>query len=105
MQFQQIRGATSVITYGGKKFLLDPFLAPKGAFPPVPSPYNDFSNPLVDLPLPVADIIAVDAVIVTHMHHFDHFDNFAAQALPKDMKMFVQSEKEASDMRALGFTK
>lgn len=35
MQFQQIRGATSIITYGGKKFLLDPFLAPKGAVPPL----------------------------------------------------------------------
>lgn len=104
MHFQQIRGATSVITYGGKKFLLDPFLAPKGTFPPVPSPYNNFPNPLVELPLPVEDIIAVDAVIVTHMHHFDHFDDNAAKALPKTMPMFVQSEKEAGDMRGLGFT-
>lgn len=104
MQFQQIRGATSVITYGGKKFLLDPFLAPKGTFPPVPSPYNNFSNPLVELPIPVRDIIAVDAVIVTHMHHFDHFDDNAAKALPKTMPMFVQSETEAGDMRKLSFT-
>ena len=104
MQFQQIRGATSRITYGGKTFLLDPFLAPKGAFPPVPSPYNDLANPLVDLPLPVEDIIAADAVIVTHMHHFDHFDDYAARALPRTMPMFVQSEKEAGDMKALGFS-
>lgn len=46
----------------------------------------------------------VDAVIVTHMHHFDHFDDNAAKALPKTMPMFVQSEKEAGDMRELGFT-
>lgn len=104
MHFQQIRGATSVITYGGKKFLLDPFLAPKGSLPPVPSPYNNFSNPLVELPIPVRDIIKVDAVIVTHMHHFDHFDDNAAKALPKTIPMFVQSEKEAEDMRMLGFT-
>lgn len=104
MQFQQIRGATSIIRFGGKKFLIDPFLAPKGAYPPVPSPYNAFSNPLVELPLPVSDIIAVDAVIVTHMHHFDHFDDHAAKALPKTMPMFVQSSKEADDMRNLGFT-
>ncbi len=104
MQFQQIRGATSVITYNGRKFLLDPFLAPKGAFPPIPSPYNNFTNPLVELPLPISEIIAVDAVIVTHMHHFDHFDDHAAKALPKTMPIFVQSAKEAKDMRMLGFT-
>lgn len=104
MLFQQVRGATSIITFSGKRFLIDPFLAPKGTFPPVPSPHNNFSNPLVELPLPVSEIIAVDAVIVTHMHHFDHFDNHAANALPKAMPMFVQSEKEAEDMRRLGFT-
>lgn len=103
MQFQQIRGATSIITLSGKKFLIDPFLAPRGTYPPVPSPYNSFSNPLVELPLPVSDIIAVDAVIVTHMHHFDHFDDYAAKALPRTLPLFVQSEKEANDMRGLGF--
>lgn len=103
MRFRQIRGATSVIAFGGKTFLLDPFLAPKGAFPPVPSPYNALPNPLVDLPVPVREITAVDAVIVTHMHHFDHFDGHAAEALPKTMPVFVQSPQEAGDMRALGF--
>ncbi len=104
MQFQQIRGATSIVTFGGKKFLIDPFLAPKGACPPVPSPYNNDNNPLVELPLPISDIVRVDAVIVTHMHHFDHFDAQAANALPKSMPMFVQSEREADDMRDLGFS-
>lgn len=103
MQFQQIRSATSIVTYGGQRFLVDPFFAPRGSCPPVPSPYNALANPLVELPLPVEAIIAVDAVIVTHMHHFDHFDAHAAQALPKAMPVFVQSEKEAGDMRALGF--
>lgn len=54
----------------------------------------------MDLPLPVDSLIAVDAVIVTHMRHFDET---AAQVLPKDMPVVVQSEKEAADMRALGF--
>ena len=103
MQFQQIRGATSIVTFGGRRFLIDPFFAPRGSCPPVPSPYNNLTNPLVDLPLPVDSLIAVDAVIVTHMHHFDHFDEAAARALPKDLPVFVQSEKEAADMRALGF--
>lgn len=104
MRFRQIRGATSVIAFGGKTFLLDPFFAPKGTFPPVPSPYNALPNPLVDLPLPVREIMAVDAVIVTHMHHFDHFDGHAAEVLPKTMPLFVQSPQEADDMRGLGFT-
>lgn len=103
MEFQQIRGATSIVGFGGKRFLIDPFFAPCGSTPPIPSPYNNFPNPLVELPLPVEEIIKVDAAIVTHMHHFDHFDDHAAKALPKDMPVFVQSEKEAADMRALGF--
>ena len=103
MEFQQIRGATSIVTYAGRRFLIDPFFAPMGSRAPVPSPYNETPNPLVELPLPVEDIVGVDAVIVTHMHHFDHFDDHAARAIPKALPVFVQSEKEADDMRALGF--
>lgn len=103
MEFQQIRGATSIVTFGGLRFLIDPFFAPKGSTPPIPSPYNDFPNPLAALPLPVEEIVRVDAAIVTHMHHFDHFDEHAARALPKSLPVFVQSEKEAADMAALGF--
>ena len=51
MEFQQIRGATSIVTFGGLRFLIDPFFAPKGSTPSSPSPYNDFPNPLVELPL------------------------------------------------------
>ena len=104
MKFQQIRGATSIITFAGKKFLLDPFLADKGTLPPVPSPRDATPNPLVDLPLPVASIVDVNAVVVTHMHHFDHFDAAARQAIPKAMPMFARNGAEARDMRALGFT-
>lgn len=31
MQFQQIRSATSIVTFGNVKFLIDPWLAPKDA--------------------------------------------------------------------------
>lgn len=104
MIFQQIRGATARITFGGKKFLLDPFFAPKCSHPPVPSRWNTNPNPLVELPLSIEDIIqGVNACIVTHMHHFDHFDPVAAKNLPKNMIMFVQSDKENEDMRQLGF--
>lgn len=104
MTFQQIRGATAIVTYDGKKFLIDPFLADKGSAPPIPSPHNQLPNPLVDLPLQKEEIVNVNAVIVTHMHHFDHFDEAARNAIRKDMPMFTQSGKEAQDMRGLGFT-
>lgn len=103
MQFQQIRGATVVVTFGGKRFLVDPFFAEKNSTPPVPSPYNNTPNPLVDLPVPVEQLVAVDAVIVTHMHHFDHFDETARNAIPKGKPMFTQNAGEDEDMRKLGF--
>lgn len=103
MNFTQIRGATSIITYAGERILIDPVFAPKGAFPPVPSPHNALRNPLVELPLPISDIIVVDAAIVTHMHHFDHFDDMAAKFLPKNIPVFTQDDEETEDMRALGF--
>ena len=103
MKFQQIRGATVVVTYGGKTFLVDPFFAKKGSTPPVPSPYNNSPNPLVELPVSVKELVSVDAVIVTHMHHFDHFDEAARDAIPKDKSIFTQSGSEAEDMRKLGF--
>lgn len=33
----------------------------------------------------------IDAVILTH-YHIDHFDEFAVQALPKDLKIYVQDD-------------
>ena len=103
MTFQQIRGATAIIDFKGSRFLIDPFFARKGTLPAVPSPCNYTPNPLVELPLPVKDIVAVDAVIVTHMHHFDHFDEAARDALDKELPVFTQDESEAGDMRAAGF--
>ena len=29
MKFQQIRSATAIVTFGGSRFLIDPWLAPK----------------------------------------------------------------------------
>ncbi|MCY9191071.1 MBL fold metallo-hydrolase, partial [Bacillus mojavensis] len=36
MNIQQIRNATLVVEYAGEKFLIDPMLAEKGAYPPFP---------------------------------------------------------------------
>lgn len=93
-----------MITYAGRKFLIDPCLADKGTFPPVPSAVNpDRWNPLVDLPVPLEELMAVDSVVVTHLH-FDHFDEMARKLLPKSVSLFARNEVEAEDLRSSGFT-
>lgn len=104
MKVTQIRNATLAIEYGGKKFLIDPMLSAKGAFPGFPGTVNSQqANPTVELPFALDDIIAVDAVILTHTH-LDHWDDAARQALPKTMPMLVQNEQDAREVREAGFT-
>lgn len=86
-----IRNATVILQYAGKKILVDPLLAAKGA-------YNPFAggerNPTVHLPLPVNDIIRdIDLVLVTHTHS-DHFDEVAKEVLPKAVKLIYQPANE-----------
>jgi L-ascorbate metabolism protein UlaG (beta-lactamase superfamily) len=104
MNITQIRNATLVVEYAGKKFLIDPMLAEKGTYPPFPNSIRqDQYNPLVSLPTSIDNIINnVDAVIVTHLH-LDHFDEVAQKILPKDIKMFVQNEEDATEVRNAGF--
>ena len=46
--------------------------------------------PMIDLPVPVEEIIKeVDAVIITHTLD-DHWDEFAAKNIPKYIPIFVQ---------------
>ncbi|WP_338787279.1 MBL fold metallo-hydrolase [Metabacillus sp. FJAT-53654] len=104
MNIQQIRNATIVVEYTGKKFLIDPFLAEKGTYPPFPNSLRqDQNNPLVSLPTSIDTIINnVDAVILTHLH-LDHWDDTAKEVLPKEIKMFVQNEEDAKEVRNAGF--
>ncbi|KKB34506.1 MBL fold metallo-hydrolase [Bacillus thermotolerans] len=104
MNIQQIRNATIVVDYAGKKFLIDPMLAEKGAYPPFPNaPRQDQNNPLVELPTSIDQIIKdIDAVIVTHLH-YDHWDEAAKEALPKEIKLFAQNEEDAAEIRNAGF--
>lgn len=105
MHIQQIRNATIIVQYAGKKFLIDPFLAEKGAYPPFPNSLRqDRFNPLVSLPVPLDEIVNdIDAVILTHLH-LDHFDEAAQKVLPKDIKMFVQNEEDAQEIQNADFT-
>ncbi|MDU9691728.1 MBL fold metallo-hydrolase [Priestia aryabhattai] len=104
MKITHIRNATLLVEYGGKTFLIDPMLAEKGTYPPFPNSIRqDQNNPLVSLPLSVEEIIeGIDAVILTHLH-LDHFDDAAKQALPNDIKMFVQNEEDGEVVKEAGF--
>ncbi|WP_066054667.1 MBL fold metallo-hydrolase [Robertmurraya korlensis] len=107
MNIQQIRNATTVVEYAGKKFLIDPMLAEKGAYPPMPNPASqapqgDQNFPLENLPTSINNIVNVDAVIVTHTHP-DHWDKAAKEILPKEIKIFVQNEEDATKIRNAGF--
>ncbi len=103
MDIQLIRNATLIVHYGGVRFLIDPFLAEQGTYPPFAnSPRQDQNNPLVGLPVDVQQLAEVDAVIVTHLH-LDHYDATAAEVLPHHIPMFVQSEADAERVRQDGF--
>ena len=100
----QVRNATLRIDYGGVRFLVDPLLAEKGAYPGFEGTANShLRNPLVPLPMPLGNIIEVDAVIMTHLHS-DHWDDAAKVRLPKSLPLFAQDERDAAQIRSAGFT-
>lgn len=99
----QVRNATLVINYAGKKILVDPMLAKKGTYPGFPGSANShLRNPLVELPIEVNKIIDVDAVLITHLH-LDHWDDEAQRILPKDKKIFVQNTEDEKILKDQGF--
>lgn len=105
VQVQQIRNATAKITYAGKTFLVDPFLAKKGKYPGFPGTFNSqLRNPLIELPMPVNEVMkGVDAVIVSHTH-LDHWDGGDHRSIPKALPLFVQHEADARLIRSQGYT-
>ena len=89
-RLQLVRNATSIIRYGGRTLLLDPFLSPAGVLPAFNNTPNPRPNPLVELPMPAAQVVAgIDATLLTHPH-VDHWDPVARELLPKDGTIFVQ---------------
>jgi L-ascorbate metabolism protein UlaG (beta-lactamase superfamily) len=100
MEIQLIRNATLRITYNQRVFLTDPFLAPKGSQEPL---IGKSRNPMVDLPIPVEDVLAdVEMVLVSHLHP-DHFDVLAQQLLPKSIQVYCQPDDE-DQIREKGFS-
>ncbi|WP_263077362.1 MBL fold metallo-hydrolase [Moraxella nasicaprae] len=90
--------------YAGQTFLVDPFFAKKGSMAGFEGTFNShLRSPLVELPMPVSEIIkGVDAVIVTHTHE-DHWDETAQKAIPKHLPIFTQNEDDAKLIRSQGF--
>ena len=103
--YQHIRNAAARIDYAGSVFLVDPFLAEKGAYPGFEgTPNSEKRIPLIDLPMPVQEVVrGIDAVILTHTH-LDHWDEAAREILPKDIAFFVQNAGDARTIREQGFT-
>lgn len=93
MKFTLIRHATMLLEINNKKLLIDPIFSDKGTMPAIEKVPNQNKNPLVDMPVPIESLINCDAVLITHLHH-DHFDEKAANLLPKETKIFCQSEDE-----------
>ncbi|MBQ7576891.1 MAG: MBL fold metallo-hydrolase [Synergistaceae bacterium] len=105
ISYQHVRNATAKIYYADSVFLVDPFLAEKGAYPGFDgTPNSDKRIPLIDLAEPAENVIkGVDAVILTHTH-LDHWDDYAQKILPKDIPFFVQNAGDARTIREQGFT-
>lgn len=105
LTYQHVRNATAKISYAGSVFLVDPFLAEKGAYPGFEgSPNSEKRIPLIDMAEPVEAVIkGVDAIILTHTH-LDHWDPAAQKILPKDIPFFVQNAGDARTIREQGFT-
>ena len=104
MNITHIRNATQLITYAGKRLLVDPMLAPQGAYPGFPgTAHAERRNPTVELPVDVNALLDADAVIVTHTHD-DHWDRAAAELIAKDKPIYVQNDRDAALLRSQGFS-
>lgn len=91
MEIQLIRNATLRITYAGKVFLTDPYLAARHS---LPSYAGVSPNPLVDLPFPANDVIeGIEMALISHLHS-DHFDPTAKKMLAKDLPLYCQPGDE-----------
>ncbi len=102
MKIRLIRHATLILEYGGHRLLIDPQLDPAGARPAIENTPNPRNNPLVELPVPVKELLrGTDAVFVTHTHR-DHWDGTAEKEIPKDLPLIGQPEDEPR-FRSAGF--
>lgn len=104
VNFQLIRNATLKLEYAGTTFLVDPMLGDKDAYPGFANTVrSELRMPLTALPMPVEEVLDVDAIVLTHLHA-DHWDEAARRLVPRNIPMLVQDDEDAARVRADGFT-
>ena len=113
MKIKQVRNATVIIEYAGKRLLVDPWLAPQdsmgslndlnaqflsqgmylGMLTPIDN-NNNLRMPISPLPEPVENILKdIDAYFITHLHpdHIDHdLDGTIGKPLNKETPIFIR---------------
>ena len=103
MNLTLVRHATLLLETSHGRVLVDPMLRAAGTTPPIENTPNQQPNPLVELPVSPADVVAsIDLCIVTHLHS-DHFDDAANELLPRDVPILTQPES-AEALAGRGFT-
>ena len=118
MQIEQIRNATIIMDYAGKKFLVDPWLAPQGSngtfkelgmqSEAICAEHNELAMPICALSKSVAEILnGVDYYIITHIHpdHIDMYpDGTVGKVLNHNTPVFVQNKEDGEVLKKSGFT-
>ena len=106
MRIRQIRSATLVIEYDGKRFLTDPWLQGKGPDMDLSAAIAAglFLTPVTELPCPLDEITAgLDAILLTHIHG-DHYDHAAAEVLDHSLPVFTNDDESRQMLERDGFT-
>lgn len=105
MHITLIRNATLRVQTPEVTVLVDPWLEPKGASGTfgLGSGLGPGPSPLVDLPMPIGEVLqGVDAVLLTHLHP-DHFCRVARETIARNMPILCPPE-HSSAVREMGFS-
>lgn len=93
MRLHHLRNAAGRLGYADLTFVVDPSLDPAGTWDPDPSLANPQRNPVVEVPIPTAEIFAgAAAMLQTHLHR-DHLDDSGLAGLAElapDLPVFCQ---------------
>jgi L-ascorbate metabolism protein UlaG (beta-lactamase superfamily) len=97
-----LRNATLLIEFGGLTLLVDPMLGEPHSAPPVESTAPLLRNPLVELPVPAAGVVAAAGVVLVSHLHRDHFDEAAGSLIDPDVPLLCQPE-DRNTLMSRGF--
>jgi L-ascorbate metabolism protein UlaG (beta-lactamase superfamily) len=103
MEYRLLRHTTAVLSYGGKRLLIDAMLDEQGARPAIGNTANDLRNPLIPLSKGWQEWVRdADAYLITHLHS-DHVDDTGRLMMDRDKPLFCQPE-DLERLTADGFT-